>query len=496
MAALALAVALAAAGALLWPGLVSMVQVWERSGTYNHGFFILPIALFLAWRNRIEWLPIAPRPYWLLLPVLLAIGLGWFAAAIVDLVGGEHAMVVAALIALLAFFAGPVVTRRWLFPLAYLVFAIPFGEALLPPLMAFTADFTVMALQLVGVPVYREGLYFSVPSGNWSVVEACSGLRYLIASLALGTLYAYLSYRSFTKRALFVLVSALVPILANGMRAFMIVMIGHWSNMQLAVGVDHYIYGWVFFALVTFLLFWVGNRWREDTEPVAAAAQPPVQGGSAPALVWTAALALALTALAAGPLAARWVEHRLAQAKPQTDFKRWDAFAGTAARFSSFKPHFTGERASWAREFVVQGRPLGLFAAHYAGQDQDHKLISSTNKLVPTTEHDLGVLSEARFAPGGELPEVIESEVREARQRLLAWHWYRVCGQDTVSPVWAKWLQLQCIGRHLRDEATVFVVYVPLEDRRDDARAALRTFLAQHRADLNAAVDAGRRSRP
>ena len=81
-------------------------------------------------------------------------------------------------------------------------------------------------IRRTGIPVYREGLYFMLPSGNWSVVEACSGVRYIIASITLGVLYAYLTYRSAWRRVLFVLVSALVPVLANTGRAYIIVMPG------------------------------------------------------------------------------------------------------------------------------------------------------------------------------------------------------------------------------------------------------------------------------
>ena len=56
---------------------------------------------------------------------------------------------------------------------------MPFGEFALPQMMEWTANFTVLALRLSGIPVFREGLQFVIPSGNWSVVEACSGVRYL-----------------------------------------------------------------------------------------------------------------------------------------------------------------------------------------------------------------------------------------------------------------------------------------------------------------------------
>ena len=43
----------------------------------------------------------------------------------------------------------------------------------------------------------------------------------------------------------------------------MIVMLGHLSGNTLAVGVDHLIYGWVFFGIVIGLMFLIGARWSE-----------------------------------------------------------------------------------------------------------------------------------------------------------------------------------------------------------------------------------------
>jgi exosortase A len=159
---------------------------------------------------------------------------------------------------------GTAALRLLAFPLAFLFFAVPFGEFLMPTLIDRTADVTIWALRLTGVPVYREGNFFTIPTGRWSVVEACSGLRYLIASLMVGCLFAYLSYRTLRRRAIFVACAIAVPIVANWIRAYMIVMLGHLSGNRLAVGADHLLYGWVFFGVVMALLFFIGARWRED----------------------------------------------------------------------------------------------------------------------------------------------------------------------------------------------------------------------------------------
>ena len=100
----------------------------------------------------------------------------------------------------------------------------------------------------------------------FEVAVACSGIRYLIASLAVGTLYAYLTYQKGYKQIAFIIFAGIIPILANGIRAYLIVIIAHYSDMEYATGADHLIYGWVFFGLVIMFMFWIGGKFA-DPEP-------------------------------------------------------------------------------------------------------------------------------------------------------------------------------------------------------------------------------------
>ena len=233
----------------------TIVSIWNNYETFTHGYIILPICLWLVWQQRGVLAGITPRPSWIGLLALTGIVFIWLLGS---LSGAQvvkqyalAAMIPATVLALL----GWMVVRILRFPLLFLLLAVPFGDALIDPLMNQTADFTVAALQLTGIPVFREGNTLTIPTGVWSVVEACSGVRYLIASLTLGIIYAYLTYRTTWRQILFILAAIIVPIFANGMRAYMIVMIGHLSNMEYAVGVDHLIYGWIFFGLVMLILF-------------------------------------------------------------------------------------------------------------------------------------------------------------------------------------------------------------------------------------------------
>ena len=267
-----MAAAIAAIGILLVHAdtVASIVAIWWRSETFAHGFVVVPIALWLAWRKRAEIAAVPARPWYPALAIVALMGALWLASVAAEAIGIRQFalafMVQAAIVAVV----GLGVARSVAFPLLFLLFAVPAGEFLLPILIDWTADFTVWALRATGVPVFREANHFVIPSGNWSVVEACSGLRYLIASLMIGVVYAAVSYRSPARRAAFIAASVVVPIIANWLRAYMIVMIGHLSDNELAVGVDHIIYGWIFFGVVMALLFWVGSFWAEPDAADAA----------------------------------------------------------------------------------------------------------------------------------------------------------------------------------------------------------------------------------
>jgi exosortase len=155
-------------------------------------------------------------------------------------------------------------------PLLYLYFLVPFGAFITPWLQGFTTSFVVNGLNLLNIPNYSDGYAIEIPEGSFLVAEACAGLRFLIASIAFGYLYAMLMYRSPVRRGVFMLASIIVPIIANGFRALGIVVLGHiLGNAQAAVA-DHLIYGWLFFSVVILLLIAVGLPFRQDQRPMVA----------------------------------------------------------------------------------------------------------------------------------------------------------------------------------------------------------------------------------
>ncbi len=149
-------------------------------------------------------------------------------------------------------------------PLLYLYFLVPFGEFLTPRLQDVTTFFIRHGLEILDVPAYIDGYIIEIPQGTFFVAEACAGLRFLIASIAFGCLYALVMYRSAARRGLFILISMIIPIIANGLRGIGIVYLGYLLGSAQAAAADHLIYGWIFFSVVILLLIALGLPFRQD----------------------------------------------------------------------------------------------------------------------------------------------------------------------------------------------------------------------------------------
>jgi len=482
----------------------SMVSIWERSDTFAHGFLIFPFSAYLIWtqRKRLPTLGLQPNP--LALVALAAIGFSWLLAILAGVQVLEQVFLVAMIPAVVWAILGNRMVWALAFPLAYLLLAVPFGEALIPPLIDFTANFTVAALQLTGIPVYREGSFFTIPSGSWSVVEACSGLRYLIASFTLGTLYAYLTYRSLKRRLIFIVLSVIVPIIANGMRAYLIVMTGHLSDMSLAAGVDHLVYGWAFFGLVMLLLFWAGSFWREDGEdkpkPGSAAGSQP-QAGLSPLIVplrrVSYAAAAVLIVAAIWPAYAVYLENMYLRAEAAPKFEiaglsgKWEI---NSEGISSWRPKYVGAAVQLLQHYKDgknsrrPGRAVDLYISYYRNQQQGSELINSQNVLVAESELENEPESKRRWRVvkhdtypvsfGAERQTINQNLIQSPSTKLLVWRWYWLGEEITASPYIAKLILARNKLLRKGDDGAEIIIAAAYDESPDEAVPVLESFIA------------------
>ena len=481
-----------AAGALLVATLVfyhdtvaSMAAVWWRSDTFAHGAIVFPVCAWLAWRKRGELAALEPQTSVAGLVVLALLVAGWLFGRLADVLVAEQLALVAMIPAVVWALAGRRALAVLAFPLGFLVFAVPFGESLIPALMEFTASFTVRALELTGIPVYRDGLYFSIPSGDFEVAQACSGIRYLIASLALGTLYAHLIFHTFWRRALFIALSLVVPLVANGLRAYLIVMIAYLSQMRLAVGVDHLVYGWLFFGVVMFALFWLGLLFREREAPPAAQPAPASQRSGGQHLL-APALVAALT-LAAAPFAARQLGRLAAGTEAAPPLPAAAAsWRGPLDAALPWRPGYRGASDERIARYEGDGGVVQLAILSYGAQSQGRELINSEN--VPYDSRWRLLAADAARVPDGSggARSVQATRVQGAPGRLLVWHWYAVGAETTASESVAKLYQAWTTLRGAPGGAALVAIATPEEPDAAAAAARLAAFLEANGRALSA----------
>lgn len=480
VAALCFGALLAVLVVLFLPTWSALLDVWLESGTYSHGVLVFPAVAYLAWRKRAELAAVTPRASWLGVAVLAGLMILWYVARVGSVQVVEQFALIAAIGAAVPATLGLKATRVLAFALLFMFFAVPVGDALIPHLMQFTAWFTVLALELSGIPVYQDGFMLSIPSGDFEVAKACSGIRYLIASISLGTLFAYLTFHSFWRRVAFVALSALLPILANGLRAYGIVMIAHLSDLKHAVGVDHLIYGWLFFGVVMFVLFWIGGYFRDKPpESVASAPAPkPAHARSRGLAVTGVALLCAVSVPGLYAVARASAQADIAPSALPEAVGPW---RGPLAADDAYVPAFENYDAIATGAYERDGQRIEVAIVSYTGADNEIVNVRNVMARAP----DARVLATRGYAldVGGERWELAVSDISAGRARRAVVHWYQVDRQRTASGNVAKlyeWLA-KLRGRPVR--RALVAVSVATIDAPEQV-PAVDAFLAAHGARL------------
>jgi len=232
---------------------------WVNPGSETeHGLLILPLAGWLLLRNLRnkeegargreqgdrEWPGV----------VVMGAGLG------LHVLGFAAQQTRGSIVALLIFTWGVlrfVGGRRWgraaLFPLGFMVFAIPFNalDSAGFWLRLWVIRASAGLAHAAGIGVLESGTQLVAPDGRYQydVAAACSGVRSLMALLALSLLAGYLNFRSWWRRgALLVLCFPLIY-LGNVARISSIIFVAQWRGQAWGERA-HDVMGYGVFAIV------------------------------------------------------------------------------------------------------------------------------------------------------------------------------------------------------------------------------------------------------
>jgi len=236
-----------------------LIQVWSTNEDYGHGFFILPISLYLIWQKRGELLsrPAGTSRWGYPLLVL------WAPAYVIGSVGHISTVAYASMLLFItgscAVLVGGKVLRLILFPVLFLVFMFPIPSELYlrvtNPLMLAATDVSFRLVDMMGIPILRDGNLLTLPNYSMEVVDACSGIRSMIAIMAITLLIGYFTIPSLIVRTVFFFVSIPIAMLGNVFRITTTALLAYFYTPQAAEGFSHTFAGIATFLLSILILF-------------------------------------------------------------------------------------------------------------------------------------------------------------------------------------------------------------------------------------------------
>lgn len=258
--------------AAYFPVCRDLLHFWTTSEDYAHGLFIIPICTYLIYRKRETLLNIEPVPAsWGLLIFILGL-LTYVIASFAGIATLASMSMIPTLGGAVIYLYGFRTMRELSFVFFMFLFAIPIPAQILSaitiPLQLLVSKVSTFMAMLLGVPVYRQGNLIHIPGQILHVVTACSGLRSLIALLALGALMAHLCLRAHHLRSILFLSAFPTAILVNVLRVVTVIVGQYYFHLQLSQGVLHGLLGMMVFLsalAVTFSVERVLSKWDRPT---------------------------------------------------------------------------------------------------------------------------------------------------------------------------------------------------------------------------------------
>lgn len=270
--------------ALFWPTLAQLLAVWDADPSYSHGYLIAPISLWLAWRIAAR----SPAPTDGAVQIgVLAILAGLlihFPAVVLRSPLLDFAALAFILRGVAVGLGGPAWASRFWFPILFLFFMFPLPQTwtafaalwLQDTVAASTAGF----LDWFFV-VYRQGTTIQIAgvAAPLVVAEECSGLRQIVAFVALGALLAHLGLRTWAGSFVLLLAAVPVAIAANVLRVLGMALMARWLGLDWLEGWSHHLPAALTFplGLALYLLVYQFVVRLEGPAPAASEAEqaPP-----------------------------------------------------------------------------------------------------------------------------------------------------------------------------------------------------------------------------
>lgn len=372
------------------PTLSTLVEAWRTVHDYQHGYLVAAVA--------VVWLGIFTKQNWLERVQPGIAGAGLLAATLLAWLVGLNAnsqavhqilFPVALWSALLAVL-GWRVARQAIAPVAFLYFAVPIWEYLLPVLQRMSVAATEFLLAALAVPAYVNEYTVTIPAGTFEVIEGCSGKRYLVTTAAIAVVAGYLNSLRRTRLAVLVGVSCALALVANWIRIVIIVYAGHVTEMQHhLVAVEHMTLGHVVLAVLIVTVALLARRLAppSGTAPIGPAPRAPISQDPV-----AAHRSVRWAGVPIGLLLATLVTHQVrANALPDSpamvDLPGASTdWSGPLPPRSAWMPDYHGTDVQVRGAYGSAAGVVEVYANTYAAQHQGRELILYRNTLLAPGE--------------------------------------------------------------------------------------------------------------
>lgn len=434
---------------------------WILDSSYSHGPLILCISIYLLfWHQRVELLNAEIQPTFIFLPLLFASLFFWWSAKVLNI----QVLQVAALplILLFTFYClwGKFISRIAFFPIMLFYLAIPIWTIILNPLQDITIWINSRLIETTRIPAFIEGTNVHIPAGTFSIEQGCAGLKYLLSALSTVILMAYLSSASTLAKCLAISLAIITTLIANWIRVFLIIIIGHISNMQNEIVNDHSNFGWFIFAIFFLPLLLTCHKLLpvniKDTEEYKPFKHSKKKRAYQLIIALFIIIIFLLSSKIFSPSNINTLNSMDNLVLPIIN-NDWNGPTKNNTKVDL--PKFNGFSHNVSGNYKKIDLTATVSVIKYQKQQQGSELIHYENHLFDTKQWQQAEHRRLWIAIGSDKKQtVMEKQLLSVLgNKRLIYYWYKIGAYSTTSKVFAKLLQIPALMHHRADASLYFV---------------------------------------
>jgi|GEM_PF-3196122 len=455
--------------AIYYPTVGKLLTSWWHEGHSSQGLLILPLCIYLFYRDFI----LDQYSYhWPTSLLIAGLSIALIAARITNVLAAEQVALLLILLLTPVYIFGIRFFLNHKFIFAYSLLAFPVWNYLTPLAQQITTNAVTYILSFFPIPFFRMGNTIELPAGNFLIAEGCSGIRYLMAALATSALYLHLSKANKkTKITLFFLCLSL-SVFGNWIRILTVLWVATNYGFDHPMVSDHESLGWAIFILVTAIWFFISSRFVVPL-PIIIKHKHQSKNPNKDKAINYRAIGIFTLAISAAPVVATLLQTARPMSPVHFDFGSLDN--NWKDNTDAFTINFPGSDKQIA--YSRTNPDAWVMAAIYQNQTQDEELVNENNTLYDPAVWTQFENSYHRFERLGRVMPYREQLISNANgERKLIWLWYEYGFSRTNNALTAKLFDLYSLVKRSNTAAVVAII-VPIEIDVQSARNTAENIL-------------------